>query len=296
MGSNRNREIRSSRIVSAPIPSRNRKTDASASKLQHLHSQTRVVLLPVDPYHVHAYWEVGDDDIARIRTRLGTSRHDIVPVLRFHDVTDCSSSPAASSASFDIPIDLAAQNRYVHLLSPEKMYYTELGLKRSRDRFIALARSNIVEIPPDTIAEVESHKPRIDVQAAPPPAPESGFTQLESRHRGWALVAASEPPESGAADPHEYNAHGMASAHERAEVPFTAHCALPFHEAGLWRYSPQPKSEVSESGSKRFQSSRLGPVRHLDLSEVNDQQFTAGVSSLVAGSRISQELQVKRKE
>ena len=97
-------------------------------ELPETYGRTRVVAMAVDPYLVHVYWDLSAKD----QKQSGPA------CLRFHDAT--------AGGSFDVNVDLAARNWYVHLWSPEKRYSVELGLQHA-DAFQPLARSNPIETP-----------------------------------------------------------------------------------------------------------------------------------------------------
>jgi hypothetical protein len=105
----------------------------SAPELRVANGSSKVALMVVNPYLVHAYWETDPS-----RLPPGTK----CAVLRFHDVSETAPGPP-----FDVDIDLRAPNWYVHLWSPAKSYYADLAVKTEGGEFISLATSNRVETP-----------------------------------------------------------------------------------------------------------------------------------------------------
>jgi len=114
-----------------PAPSPGLKLEEG--ELPDSYGETRVVLLMVDPYLVHAYWEVSPDTLREAKSRIGDSAQ---AVLRFYE----------ASGSFDVDVDLRARNWYVSLWSADKSYRVDLGLRDGG--FVRLARSNVVSTPP----------------------------------------------------------------------------------------------------------------------------------------------------
>jgi hypothetical protein len=102
-------------------------------ELRAANDSSKVSLIVVNPYLVHAYWDVDPS-----RLPPGTKS----AVLRFHDVSETAPGPP-----FDVDIDLRAPNWYVHLWSPAKSYYADLAVKTEDGEFIPLATSNHVETP-----------------------------------------------------------------------------------------------------------------------------------------------------
>jgi hypothetical protein len=91
----------------------------------------RVTLLVIDPYLVHAYWDLD-------QATLPEASHG---VLRVHDTTE------EVSSYFDVPVSLGARNWYIHFWTPERSYYAELGLSEQAGDFTSLARSNTIQTP-----------------------------------------------------------------------------------------------------------------------------------------------------
>ena len=118
------------------------------------YSETRLVLLIVDPYLVHCYWSAP----AR---RRGTA------VLRFH---------GQSPESFDIDIDLQAGNWYVPLWRPEESLYAELLMKTPDGTLTRLARSQVVHLPRvRPVTTIEEHFMKVEppeqrAELVPPPS------------------------------------------------------------------------------------------------------------------------------
>jgi len=112
------------------------------------YGETRAVLLPVEPYLLHVYWEVTSVELEKAKDQLGDEYGRSQAILRCYDVTNIIFEGTNAHSSFDVHIDLKAKNRYVNLWSPEKSYFVELGFKTEGGRFFPIARSNIAEIPP----------------------------------------------------------------------------------------------------------------------------------------------------
>jgi hypothetical protein len=118
-------------------------SDLEDEELPPSPGETKVVLLVVDPYLVHAYWDLAPGKLPYT---------DFQAVLRFYDTTEVMAS------TFDVAIDLQAQNWYAHLWSPARSYYVELGLIAEPGGFVPLARSNAVRTPRAwPVADVEEY-------------------------------------------------------------------------------------------------------------------------------------------
>jgi len=139
-------------IAVPEAPSATPKTTASVPKAAPDHyflksGQGWLVLLPVNPFLVHAYWVIpagpphGEKESP---WRLPAAQE---AVLRFHDVTPGPAAQRHPEGFFDVGIDPAPGNWYVHLWSPDKTYIAELGFRDGTGCFHPLLRSNRVSTP-----------------------------------------------------------------------------------------------------------------------------------------------------
>ena len=115
--------------------------------LHESYGETRVVLIPVEPYMVHVYWEVASDELEKAKDSLDDNDGRSQTILRFYDVTNIFFDGTNAHSFFDVPIELESRSRYVHLWSPDKSYFVELGFKTADGRFFPLVRSNVAKTP-----------------------------------------------------------------------------------------------------------------------------------------------------
>jgi len=111
------------------------------------YGKTRIVLLSVDPYLVHVYWEVSDSGTAFVKALVEAGALRPQAILRFHDVTAMPVGGVRAEGSFDVEVDIESRNWYVRLLSPEKSYVVDLGFRGRDGSFHRIARSNRGETP-----------------------------------------------------------------------------------------------------------------------------------------------------
>ena len=172
------RKLRSSLPASREIePAGNRGVAEAASEapkepegLPESYDQTRVVLLPVDPYLVHVYWEIAPRDEERARRRTRALGPRFQATLRFCDITHTVSDRSNAESQFDVDIELGSGNWYVHLWSPEKRYFVDLGLRTEDGTFVPIARSNVVHTPrahPSTNVDAHYMPIAVDPQRQP---------------------------------------------------------------------------------------------------------------------------------
>jgi len=136
-----------------------------------LYGKTRLALLVVDPYLVHAYWEVVPEEAEEAARRAWPC----TAVLRFFEAPGGDSSPDY----FDVDVALEPGNWNVRLWSADKSYFAELGWRGSDGTFVPLARSNTVRTPrawpvapvEERYAVVEDAGPEHRLVAMPAAAP-----------------------------------------------------------------------------------------------------------------------------
>ncbi len=103
-------------------------------------------LLPVSPWRAFAFWSATAEDWTAARRQL-PAEAAAIPVLRFFDFTPLSPASRRPHPPFDVEIQADSTGWYVDVWKDGKTYVAELGLLGG-DRFVALARSNPVELPP----------------------------------------------------------------------------------------------------------------------------------------------------
>jgi hypothetical protein len=133
------------------------------------YGKTRLVLLAVDPYLIHAYWEVTPERLIESKEQAGEAQS----VLRLYK--DGSGAEEDPAEWFDVDVDLKTRSWYVHLWSAEESYRGDLGLKKRDGALIRLARSEPVRMPRAQPAiAVDEHFMRVDpterrAEIVPPP-------------------------------------------------------------------------------------------------------------------------------
>ena len=258
------------------VPARNLAEAASelAAELDVLpefYGRTRVVLLPVDPYLMHVYWEITPRDMEQARRRTRGLQYQAA--LRFHDISETPSDRANSQNQFDVDIELAPHNWYVRLWSPEKRYFVDLGLRTEDGSFMKIARSNVADTPraqPST--HIDEHYLPITVGLQGQPAP-----PIAVREEALALKQGAKVPDQERA---------------RIAVPIDMAESVRRRLAELYGRQPQPPSratrlgpppptgftDLTEMSERRFFSD-LTERAFSDLTEMNERSFAPGISS-----------------
>ena len=119
-----------------------------SAPLPEAYGKERLVLMPVDPHWVHAYWEMGPHSAPESRSEDEKKGEPTRRVLRVYDVTSIDFDGTNANSSFDIEITPQAQNWYINLWSPGKSLCAELGMLYRDGVFSPRVRSNVIQTPP----------------------------------------------------------------------------------------------------------------------------------------------------
>ena len=229
------------------------------------YNKTTVVLLPVDPYLVHAYWEVAAGGLEEAESLLGNDRVRARPVLRFYDVTGILVEGTSPHAVFDIDVDLKARNWYVHLSSSGRAYRVELGYATVQGRFLAMAQSNVAHTPP----------------ARPSNKEEELYMRVAKDAQNAELLI---PPVGKQTSRHGLLQHGQRREHAGL-LPVTGDerplgQPLPWTEKTQGEAGRHKTGETSDAhiGHKTLTVEPL-EMGHPDLNEMSEQRFVCGLSS-----------------
>ncbi|MGZ5013307.1 MAG: DUF4912 domain-containing protein [Methylobacter sp.] len=120
------------------------------------HNISEIILLPVDPGHLYAYWNLGEN-----RENSVPDNEDKSPLtLRIYSQSEQEQATTETVAWFDIAIDSPSTRQQVSLPSPvnETTYSAAIGTCCEDDSFIAFAHSNIIHAPHAGAAWHQGHE------------------------------------------------------------------------------------------------------------------------------------------
>jgi ABC-type phosphate transport system substrate-binding protein len=117
--------------------------DEGLADLPDGYGESRIVLMPRDPRWVYAYWDVPNSHREELRNQGGQQL-----ALRLYDVTDIDLSAQAPHSLQQYDCDEMARTWYLPVPVSDRDYVIEIGYLTLDDRWLVLARSAPVHIPP----------------------------------------------------------------------------------------------------------------------------------------------------
>ncbi|AFY94813.1 hypothetical protein Cha6605_3843 [Chamaesiphon minutus PCC 6605] len=107
------------------------------------YGDSRIVLLPRDPQWAYAYWDIPIEHKNELRYHGGQQL-----ALRIYDVTDINLEHQSPHSIQEYPIDEMAREWYLPIPVSDRSYTIDIGYRCGDGRWLILARSASVNIPP----------------------------------------------------------------------------------------------------------------------------------------------------
>ncbi|MDJ0705731.1 MAG: DUF4912 domain-containing protein, partial [Leptolyngbyaceae cyanobacterium MO_188.B28] len=107
------------------------------------YGESRIVLMPRDPQWSYAYWDIPNEHKEELRHQVGTRL-----ALRFYDVTDIDLNFQAPHSLQQYECDEMAREWYLPVPVSDRDYVAEIGYVAIDGRWLLLARSAPVHVPP----------------------------------------------------------------------------------------------------------------------------------------------------
>ncbi|MGI0491047.1 DUF4912 domain-containing protein [Alkalinema pantanalense CENA528] len=117
--------------------------DEALSDLPGGYGESRIVLLPRDPQWAYAYWDIPNEHKDELRREGGQQL-----ALRLYDVTDINVNYQAPHSLQEYSCDELSREWYLPVPVSDRDYVVEIGYRAWDGRWLSLARSAAVRIPP----------------------------------------------------------------------------------------------------------------------------------------------------
>lgn len=117
--------------------------DVELAELPEGYGASRIVLLPRDPQWSYCYWDISNEHKEDLRRQGGQQL-----ALRIYDVTDISIEFQRPHSIQEYPCDELAREWYLPIPVSDRDYVADIGYRCADGRWLVLARSAAVRIPP----------------------------------------------------------------------------------------------------------------------------------------------------
>ncbi|MBF2067370.1 MAG: DUF4912 domain-containing protein [Calothrix sp. C42_A2020_038] len=107
------------------------------------YGESRIVLMPRDPQWAYTYWDVPKEHKEELRRNGGQQL-----ALRIYDVTDINFDYQSPHSIQEYPCDELAREWYLPIPVSDRDYVIDIGYRCADGRWLVLARSARVHIPP----------------------------------------------------------------------------------------------------------------------------------------------------
>lgn len=117
--------------------------DEGLSDLPDGYGESRIVLMPRDPQWAYTYWDIPHEHKQSLKYQGGEQLG-----LRLYDATDISLDHQVPHSIQEYPCDEMAREWYVPIPVSDRDYIIEIGYRCADGRWLILARSAPVRVPP----------------------------------------------------------------------------------------------------------------------------------------------------
>jgi uncharacterized protein len=230
--------------------------DESLGDFPEGYGASRIVLMPRDPQWAYAYWDIPNDHKADLRSQGGQQL-----AVRIYDVSDIDIQHQVPHSVQEYPCDEMAREWYLPIPVSDRDYVVEIGYRTYDGRWLLMARSAAVRIPPtypsdwiddhfvtvawetelrgQTIAELK--QPSRTVVTYQPKAGDAIYDQIYNLAQG---------PESLRVDGSMFGSMQQAKVHEQTLSSFVFPSGV-----GLWALPTASGAGLTASGAGLFSGS-----------------------------------------
>lgn len=148
-------------------------------------AEPELFLLPVDPDHLYAYWDIGENQASPIREKAVVKPL----ILRVYWRPDANPEIKSSNVWFDVVADNPENRQKVPLPIDDTAYSATLGKLNSDNSLDVIATSNIIHVPPAP-GRMRTTSPRRDQNAAlnGPHSPTAPDSPNQTDHADYGLL------------------------------------------------------------------------------------------------------------
>ncbi|MEO0756836.1 MAG: DUF4912 domain-containing protein [Cyanobacteria bacterium J06648_16] len=154
-------EVEASRYSTVSVMEALADVDADLVDLPSGYGESRIVLMPRDPQWAYAYWDIPNAHKEELRRQGGLRL-----ALRFYDVTDIDLNSQSPHSLQQYECDEMAREWFMPVPVSDRDYVVEIGYMAADGRWLLLARSLPVHVPPVYPSDwIEDHFMTVDWNA-----------------------------------------------------------------------------------------------------------------------------------
>lgn len=132
--------------------------DEEIGDLPRGYGESSIVLMPRDPQWAYCYWDIPNEGKEQLRKQGGQQL-----ALRIYDVTDANLEYQSPHSIQEYPCDELAREWYLPIPVSDRDYVADIGYRCADGRWLVLARSTPVHIPPVYPSDwIEDHFVSVD--------------------------------------------------------------------------------------------------------------------------------------
>lgn len=120
-------------------------------QIQDRYGDNSIEMMVIDPTHIYSYWEVTEDRRHQVLHQANASGVEYQTMVRLYDVSDISFDGDNAWSIQESQVD-ESPNWYFDV-EGNRSYCAEIGLKLWDNRFLVIARSNIISTPRETVSD-----------------------------------------------------------------------------------------------------------------------------------------------
>ncbi len=117
--------------------------DRDLGELPSGYGESRIVVMPRDPQWAYCYWDVTNESKEELRRQGGQQL-----ALRIYDTTDIDINSESPHSVQEYLCDEMAREWYLPVPVSDRNYVVDIGYRCNDGRWLILARSNSIRIPP----------------------------------------------------------------------------------------------------------------------------------------------------
>jgi hypothetical protein len=110
--------------------------------LPQTYNDTKIVILPIDPTWIYAYWEISTHVIEEFPNKYGEPFNALSLLLRVYDISYINFNGFNANKYFDVKVYHNTLSWYMNLGEYNRSWCVDLGYFLKDEKFITIARSN----------------------------------------------------------------------------------------------------------------------------------------------------------